>query len=103
MAFMNLIENAIKYNKPGGKIIIKLSRNTTFARIIVQDNGIGISKEEIPFVFDRFYRSDKSRKRNGTGLGLSIVKWIIDAHHGNISVNSTLSEGTQIIVDLPAF
>jgi signal transduction histidine kinase len=101
MALMNVIENAIKYNKAGGKIRVCLSKDSSSAKIIVQDTGIGISKEEIPYIFDRFYRVEKSRSRNGTGLGLSIVKWIVDAHNGSISVNSSPNQGTLVIIQLP--
>ncbi|MHB1421301.1 MAG: sensor histidine kinase [Bacillota bacterium] len=102
MAIINLIENAIKYNNIGGKIKVSLSKTSDNARITVIDTGIGIAQQEIPYIFQRFYRVDKSRSRKGTGLGLSIVKWIIDAHQGSIFVDSVLAKGTKIIVDLPA-
>ena len=101
MALMNIIENAIKYNKPDGKIEVSLDRGSESARIIVRDTGIGIPEEEITHLFDRFYRVDKSRARTGTGLGLSIVKWIVDSHHGSISIKSSPGLGTTVILELP--
>ena len=101
MALMNLIENAIKYNKPNGKIEVSLLKKSESAEIIVHDTGIGILEEEISHLFDRFYRADKSRARTGTGLGLSIVKWIVDAHHGSISIESSPGLGTIVNLGLP--
>lgn len=91
---INLIENAIKYNKQGGWIKLRLIKEKDYTGIIVEDNGIGISKEDLPNIFNRFYRADRSRTSEGTGLGLSIVKWIVEAHRGSIQVNSTLDKGT---------
>jgi signal transduction histidine kinase len=101
--FINLIDNAVKYNYDNGWVKISLSGNKDKAYISVEDNGIGISDEDIPHIFDRFYRVDKSRKSDGTGLGLSIVKWIIDIHKGNISVQSVVGKGSKFIVKLPKY
>lgn len=101
MALMNIIENAIKYNKPDGEITTELNRDSEGVIISVKDTGIGIPEDEIPRLFDRFYRVDKSRKRTGTGLGLSIVKWVIDVHKGSISIKSSLNHGTHVIIRLP--
>ncbi len=103
IALKNLIENAIKYNKQDGKVIAsayKDNRNTT---IVIQDTGIGIPEESIPFIFERFYRVDKSRSRNigGTGLGLSIVKHITEAHKGKVWVESKLGEGSKFYLRIP--
>ncbi|MFS0864882.1 sensor histidine kinase [Fredinandcohnia sp. 179-A 10B2 NHS] len=97
----NLITNAIKYNSHGGSIWISLSSNESFVTIAVKDTGIGMSKEAVMQIFDRFYRVDSSRKSDGTGLGLSIVKQIIDLHGGEIKVDSKIAEGTTFIITLP--
>ncbi|HDX9577355.1 TPA: HAMP domain-containing histidine kinase [Bacillus pseudomycoides] len=98
-----LMDNAMKYNVENGKIKVICSKDGSFITIIVEDTGIGISNEELPHVFDRFYRSDKSRTRSegGTGLGLSIAKWITDAHNGEIKIQSELHKGARITVKLP--
>ena len=99
----NLIENAIKYNKLGGKVEIRTRKTNKNFIIEVKDTGIGIPKEALPLIFERFYRVDKSRSRNvgGTGLGLSIVKHITEAHNGKIKVESKLGEGSTFKVYLP--
>ncbi|MDI3481043.1 MAG: two-component system, OmpR family, heavy metal sensor histidine kinase CusS [Tepidanaerobacteraceae bacterium] len=99
--FMNLIENAVKYNKRGGWVKVTLDEVKDFARIIVEDSGIGIPEEDLPHVFDRFYRVDRSRSTDGTGLGLSIVQWIVKIHSGKIDVMSHPDKGTRFIVYLP--
>ena len=93
----NLIDNAIKYNRENGNIDITIEDN----RFIITDTGIGIPKESIPRIFERFYRVDKSRSRakGGTGLGLSIVKHIADRHGARIDVESTVNVGTRISVN----
>jgi signal transduction histidine kinase len=100
---INLIDNAIRFSKKDGKVNIVVFREKDFANIIVEDNGIGISKKDIPYIFDRFYRSDRSRTGQGTGLGLSIVKWIVDMHKGEIKVESEINRGSRFIVKLPLF
>lgn len=97
------IDNSIKYTPEGGVITLASYSNGNKANIIVQDTGIGISKEDLPKVFDRFYRADKSRTREtgGTGLGLTIAKWIIMKHQGDIALESKLNEGTKIIIKIP--
>ncbi len=101
--FTNLINNAIKYTPEGGKIEISLKKAGGFAKFIVQDTGIGIPQEEIPHIFDRFYRVEKARSREagGSGLGLAIVKWIVEAHKGKIEVTSEAGEGSIFIVSFP--
>ena len=103
MALTNLIQNGIKYNKENGKVTILLDANLRYARITVKDTGIGIAKEHFPKLFDQFYRVDTARDRDagGTGLGLSIVKQIILLHHGSISVDSQVGEGTEFQITLP--
>ena len=102
-AFANLIDNAIKYTPRGGKVTVSTEEKDGNVLVIVSDTGIGIPEEEIPHLFERFYRVDKerSRKAGGTGLGLSIADWIVKAHRGTISVESRLAEGTDFIVSLP--
>lgn len=100
---MNLIENAKKYTAQGGKISFSVELEGKFIEITVNDNGCGISPRDLPFIFDRFYRGEKSRSRDygGAGLGLSICKYIIEAHGGNISVESKLGEGSTFSFTLP--
>ncbi len=101
--FVNLIDNAIKYNNPGGTVHISISRVEQQAKIVIADNGIGIPLHAQSRIFERFYRVDKSRskQRGGTGLGLSIVKHIVDYHDGVISLRSELGHGTEITILLP--
>jgi heavy metal sensor kinase len=96
------IDNAIKYTPNGGEIYIKLEADKDFAYINIKDSGIGISKEDLSHIFDRFYRSDKSRTKNsgGHGLGLSIAKIIILGHGGKIKIRSKVGEGTEFIISL---
>ncbi|MGQ9508992.1 MAG: response regulator, partial [Thermodesulfobacteriota bacterium] len=101
--FTNLISNAIKYTPEGGKVRIILSEENGFAKVIVSDTGIGIKKEDLPRIFDKFYRvkTTETRQIVGTGLGLSIVKSIVDAHLGSISVESEEGKGTTFTVLIP--
>lgn len=98
-----LLDNALKYTPEKGNIYVSCQRDGQRIVIVVQDTGVGIPKEDIPFVFDRFYRVDKMRTKatEGTGLGLSIAKWIVDAHEGKIQVSSEEGEGTTFSVSLP--
>jgi len=100
---LNLVDNAIKYSRPGGKVEISLVSEGNTARLSVQDHGIGIPPEVQARIFDRFYRADDARvhAKKGTGLGLSICKWIAEAHHGRIEVQSAVGEGSQFTVSLP--
>lgn len=100
-AFINIIGNAIKYTPIGGKILISLEHMDKYARIKISDSGIGISPENIPLIFNRFFRADKSRSSEGYGLGLSISKSIIEAHKGRLSIESEPGHGTTVIIDLP--
>jgi len=99
----NLLENAIRYTNPGGKIRVSLASSPAEVRIDVSDNGIGIPEANLPFVFERFFRSDRARRAypGGSGLGLSIVKWIIGAHKGRVEVKSRVGEGSTFSVVLP--
>ncbi|WP_333508533.1 ATP-binding protein [Thermoanaerobacterium thermosaccharolyticum] len=100
---INLLANANKYTGEGGNIKVKLYKEGKYAVLSVSDDGIGIPKEDLPFIYERFYRSEKSRNREygGSGLGLSITKAIIKAHNGMINAESILNEGTKFTVKLP--
>ncbi|KMJ57009.1 alkaline phosphatase [Bacillus sp. LL01] len=100
--FINLINNAIAYTPADGEVKVKMEEVGEEIVIEVSDTGIGMEKDEIPRIFERFYRVDKARSRNsgGTGLGLAIVKHIVEAHHGSISVDSKLNTGTTFTVKL---
>lgn len=95
-----LIENSIKYTSKDKSITLDLYKDNQYGYIAVKDSGKGIPKEDIPYIFDRFYRVDKSRSKGipGTGLGLSIAKWIADEHNAKIRVFSQVNEGTNMIV-----
>jgi heavy metal sensor kinase len=99
----NLINNAIRYTPAGGRIELSLHCTGDEAVITVADTGQGIAPEDLPHIFDRFYRADKARTRadGGTGLGLSIVKWIVDAHNGRIEVESAPGKGSAFRIHLP--
>ncbi len=92
-------ENAIKYSGDEKKIVYRVYMEEGYACISVKDNGFGISEEDLPYIFDRFYRVDKSRNKEiaGNGLGLSIAKWIVDVHNGRVEVLSTVGQGTEFI------
>lgn len=100
--FINLITNAISYTPANGLVKVEVRERTNKIRIKVIDTGIGIEKKEIPRIFERFYRVDRARSRNsgGTGLGLAIVKHLIEAHKGNIRVESKVGRGTTFIIEL---
>lgn len=100
---VNLLSNAIRYTNNGGKIFVSLYKENNNLKIQFKDNGIGIPKENIKYIFERFYRVDESRSKNtgGIGVGLTIVKSIIDLHQGKIEVRSEVNEGSEFIVTLP--
>jgi heavy metal sensor kinase len=102
-AFSNLVDNAIKYTNRGGHIAVKSVQEGDNIKITVSDSGIGIPAEQIPHIFERFYRVDReqSRKFSGTGLGLAITHWIIKAHNGEISVTSAPDKGSEFTLTLP--
>lgn len=102
-ALINIVHNAIKYTRDGGRVDIRVYREKDFAVVSIKDTGVGISEDNLQYIFDRFYRADKARSRNtgGTGLGLSISKQIVNLHHGTISVKSKLDEGTDFYIRLP--
>jgi len=98
--FINLISNAMKFNKQNGYINIDISKNKSKIIIIVKDNGLGIKKEDIPFIFERLYRGDKSRHEiEGNGVGLTVVKNILLRHEASIEVKSEMNKGTEFIIE----
>ncbi len=102
-ALLNLMDNSTKYTNEGGKIKLSLEKDTEVVKLVVEDNGIGIPKEDLDNIFNRMYRANKGIKPGikGYGLGLSIVKWIIEAHNGTIEVESELNKYTRFSVKLP--
>ena len=100
-AFINIVDNAIKYTPQKGVISVVLEKEREDVKIVFKDSGIGIAKEDLPFIFDRFYRADKSRSDSSFGLGLSIVKSIVESHHGTIKADSEPGEGTTFTIRLP--
>ncbi len=100
---LNLVDNAVKYSKPGGKVEIALIVDGREVQLKVLDQGIGIPQEALGRIFDRFYRTDEARvhTKKGTGLGLAICAWIVEAHQGRIEVKSHVGQGSQFTVILP--
>ncbi len=100
---LNLVDNALKYTPQGGEVTLSLTKDDAWVKISVRDTGIGIAPDDIPNLFDRFYRVDKARSRDagGTGLGLAIAKSVVDAHNGKITVESELGKGSTFTVWLP--
>jgi heavy metal sensor kinase len=101
--FLILIDNAVKYTPPGGRVEVAVAGENGSALGVVRDTGIGIAEEDLPHIFERFYRADKARSREsgGVGLGLSIGRWIAEAHAGTIEVQSSLGHGSVFQVRLP--
>jgi signal transduction histidine kinase len=101
--FHNLFENAMRYTPSGGAIRVGLAASPGEARMSVSDTGIGIPEKDLPFVFERFFRSDRARRAysGGSGLGLSIARWIVEAHKGKIAVQSAPGRGSTFTVTLP--
>lgn len=100
----NLLSNAVKYTPEGGTICVRIGKEAGMVKLTVRDSGIGISAQELPFVFERFFRADRSRNRRtgGSGIGLSIVKAIVLAHGGTVSVESEVGQGSTFTVVLPS-
>jgi signal transduction histidine kinase len=101
--FVILLDNAVRYSPSGGTIDTKLTVDDGFAVGVIHDSGIGIAAEDIPHIFDRFYRANRARTREpgGAGLGLAIGQWIAQAHHAEIQVESELGRGSSFKVRLP--
>ena len=103
-AILNLVANAIKFNRPGGEVRVRIGANSSGqAEVVVADTGAGIPSEELPRIFERFYRVDKARSRQvgGTGLGLSIVKHAVERMNGSVSVESQLGKGSAFTLRIP--
>ena len=98
----NLLENAVNYGNSGGHIWVSAWKTDDSIHLLVKDDGIGISQQDLPRIWDRFYQADPSRNSESSGLGLSMVKWIVEAHHGKISVSSKLGKGTDFTCIFPA-
>ncbi len=107
---MILLDNAVKYTPPGGRVRVEVGAPLGVATLVVADNGVGISSEQLPHVFERFYRGDPARQRDaagsrgpgGSGLGLAIAQWIAAVHGAEIDVTSSLDDGTTVTVRFPA-
>jgi len=100
--FLILIDNAVKYTPSGGSVSITLQAEGNEAIVRVRDTGIGISQDDLPFIFDRFYRADKARSREtGAGLGLSIARWIAQAHRASIHADTAIGKGSNFEIRLP--
>ena len=99
----NLLENSMRYTPPGGRVHVRLTTAPQEARIEISDTGVGIPEADLPFVFERFFRSDRARRAytGGSGLGLSIVRWIVEAHKGQVEIASQPDKGTTVTVRLP--
>lgn len=100
---INLLSNALKYTPSGGQVRIHFEDREEQVKMKIHDTGIGIEKEHLPFIFDRFYRVDQSRNRStgGAGIGLAVVKAVVDAHQGTVEVKSELGKGTEFTILLP--
>ncbi|WP_338748999.1 sensor histidine kinase [Bacillus sp. FJAT-52991] len=98
-----LIDNAVKYNQSGGAVYLTIRRDGKNVDILIQDTGIGIPSDQLPRIFDRFYRVDKARSRDlaSNGIGLSIAKWIVESHGGMINVSSEVGKGTTFHLQIP--
>jgi len=101
LVWINIINNAIKYTPASGRITVTLTHENQYARIQVTDTGIGISPEDLPHVFERFFRADKARSGQGNGLGLSLAKRIAEVHSAHIDVSSQVGKGTTMTVLIP--
>ncbi|KAB2835798.1 MAG: HAMP domain-containing protein [Candidatus Brocadia sp.] len=103
MMLLNLIDNAAKYTQTNGTIQLSLCKDNGWAKIAIRDNGIGISQEDVSYIFERFYRTSNARAADhaGGGLGLSLCQWIVKSHHGSITVKSELRKGSAFMVTLP--
>ncbi|MCA1031656.1 HAMP domain-containing histidine kinase [Bacillus timonensis] len=95
-----VLDNALKYTDEGGEIFVSAKSFGNKVEIKIKDNGKGIKKEDLPLIFNRFYRGDKARTSSGSGLGLSIAKWIVDAHEGKIKIESEVGQGTVVHISL---
>ncbi len=98
---INLLHNAIKFTNPGGKICVSVINDFDFIRFSIEDTGVGISREDLPRIFERFYKTDRARSSGGTGLGLSIARHIVESHGGKIWAESQIGKGSKFIFTIP--
>ena len=100
----NLVDNAIRYTRPGGTVALRIVETDAMVKLTVADSGLGIPTKDLTRVFERFYRVDRARSREtgGTGLGLAIVKHVAENHGGSVDVTSELGRGSTFVVSLPA-
>jgi signal transduction histidine kinase len=96
-----LLDNAIKYTPEDGEVRVATRERDGWAELVVSDTGVGISKEQLPLIFERFYRVDKARRRGGVGLGLAIARQIAEAHSGGIEARSEPGRGSTFILRIP--
>jgi heavy metal sensor kinase len=97
----NLVDNALKYTEPGGRVLVSVEDERSQIKVSVADTGIGIKDHDLPHIFDRFYRADRSRSTCGNGLGLSLAQAFVKAHRGHIEVESTPGKGSTFRIVLP--
>jgi two-component system heavy metal sensor histidine kinase CusS len=97
----NLVDNSMKFTRPGGSVLLRVEESEARARLIVTDTGVGIMADDLPHIFERFYQADPARSSAGTGLGLSICRWIVEAHQGVFEVTSDAGRGTTFTVVFP--
>ena len=101
IVFENIIENSIKFTNPNGKISVSLKESDDFVEILISDTGVGIPENEIPFLFQKFYKGSKYSNEPGTGIGLCMVKEILDLHKGEILISSEVNKGTSVLIKIP--
>jgi len=99
--FVNIIGNSIKYSPDGTRVTLKADLQGNYLVVSIKDDGIGISQEDLPHIFDGFYRGKSGQAMTGHGIGLAVARQIVDAHDGSISVESELGKGTTFLISLP--
>ena len=100
-AVLNLVDNAVKFTNPKGKVILGLTKDDQWVIIQIRDTGQGIAKNDLPHIFERFYRGSKTDRLLGSGLGLAIAKSVVAAHGGEIKVDSQVGKGSTFMIYLP--
>jgi two-component system phosphate regulon sensor histidine kinase PhoR len=100
-ALSNLVHNAIKFTPEGGEVIVSAQQNVDVVEFSVKDTGVGIPSDDLPRIFERFYKADVARSEGGTGLGLAIARHLVEAHSGRIWVESTVGQGSTFYFTIP--